>query len=48
MMMGAGCNLYSRLLNRPAAIPMVPGMMLLVPGSLGFGSLTVKSEVRLA
>jgi len=39
MLMGAGCNLYSRRLNRPAAIPMVPGMMLLVPGSLGFGSL---------
>jgi uncharacterized membrane protein YjjP (DUF1212 family) len=39
MIMAAGCNLYSRLLNRPAAIPIVPGMMLLVPGSLGYGSL---------
>ena len=39
ILMGAGCNFYSRLLNRPAAIPMVPGLMLLVPGSLGFGSL---------
>ncbi len=39
MLMAAGCNLYSRLLNRPTAIPLVPGMMLLVPGSLGYGSL---------
>jgi len=39
MVMGAGSNLYSRVFNRPAAIPMVPGMMLLVPGSIGFGSL---------
>ena len=39
MLMGAGSNLYSRVLNRPAAIPMVPGMMLLVPGTLAFGTL---------
>jgi uncharacterized membrane protein YjjP (DUF1212 family) len=32
-------NLYNRLTQRPAAIPIVPGLLLLVPGSLGFQSL---------
>ncbi|MCK6558609.1 threonine/serine exporter family protein [candidate division KSB1 bacterium] len=36
---GAAGNLYSRWLNQPAAITMVPALMMLVPGSLGFGSL---------
>jgi uncharacterized membrane protein YjjP (DUF1212 family) len=31
-------NLYSRAFNRPAAIPIVPALLLLVPGSLGFQS----------
>lgn len=39
ILLGAGGNLYSRWLQRPPAIPIVPGMMMLVPGSLGFGSL---------
>ncbi len=39
ILMGAGSNLYSRWRNRPPAISMVPGMMMLVPGSIGFGSL---------
>jgi uncharacterized membrane protein YjjP (DUF1212 family) len=39
IVMGSGSNLYSRLMNRPSAIPMVPGLMMLVPGSIGFGSL---------
>jgi uncharacterized membrane protein YjjB (DUF3815 family) len=33
-------NLYSRALNRPSAIPIVPALLLLVPGSLGFQSLS--------
>jgi uncharacterized membrane protein YjjP (DUF1212 family) len=33
-------NLYSRYASRPAAIPIVPGLLLLVPGSLGFQSLS--------
>ncbi|HVG39186.1 MAG TPA: threonine/serine exporter family protein [Pyrinomonadaceae bacterium] len=37
-LVGAGSNLYARLLRRPAAIPLVPGILLLVPGSVGFGS----------
>jgi uncharacterized membrane protein YjjP (DUF1212 family) len=36
---GASGNLYARWLDRPAAIPMVPAIMLLVPGSLGLSSL---------
>jgi uncharacterized membrane protein YjjB (DUF3815 family) len=36
----AGSTLYARTFNRPAAVPLVPGIMLLVPGSIGFGSLS--------
>jgi uncharacterized membrane protein YjjP (DUF1212 family) len=36
---GATSNLYARLLDQPAAVPMLPGIMLLVPGSLGFRSI---------
>lgn len=38
IVVGAGSNLYARVMNRPAAVPLVPGIMLLVPGSVGFGS----------
>lgn len=31
-------NLYARRARRPAAVPVVPGLMFLVPGSLGFRS----------
>ncbi len=33
-------NVYSRLWHRPASIPIVPGLLLLVPGSLGFASVS--------
>jgi uncharacterized membrane protein YjjB (DUF3815 family) len=39
ILMGAGSNLYSRWLQRPSAITTVPGLIMLVPGSIGFGSL---------
>lgn len=44
-LLGALCvgvlgNLYARLRNRPASLVHMPGIMLLVPGSLGFGGLT--------
>jgi uncharacterized membrane protein YjjP (DUF1212 family) len=39
ILIGAWSNLYSRISKQPAAITLVPGMMLLVPGSIGFGSL---------
>lgn len=32
------CNLYAWVTRLPAVVPMVPGIMLLVPGSLGFRS----------
>ena len=38
-LVGALGNLYSRIADRPAAIPTMPGVMLLVPGSIGFRSL---------
>lgn len=33
-------NLRARLLDRPAAVTLVPGVLLLVPGSVGFRSVT--------
>lgn len=38
-LLGASANLYARIRRRPAAIPLVPSLMLLVPGSIGFRSL---------
>jgi uncharacterized membrane protein YjjB (DUF3815 family) len=40
LLVGAGSNLYARIFDRPAAVPQVPGIILLVPGSIGFGSLS--------
>ncbi|MDZ7416395.1 MAG: threonine/serine exporter family protein [candidate division KSB1 bacterium] len=39
ILIGAAGNLLSRWLQQPAAITVVPALMMLVPGSLGFGSL---------
>jgi uncharacterized membrane protein YjjP (DUF1212 family) len=39
-LVGIGSNIFSRAMNRPAAIPLVPGMLLLVPGSVGFTSIS--------
>jgi len=36
---GIGSNWYARLTNRPAQITLVPGLLLLVPGSVGLRSL---------
>jgi uncharacterized membrane protein YjjB (DUF3815 family) len=38
--LGVVANAFSRWRNRPAAVLMVPGILLLVPGSLGLRSLT--------
>jgi uncharacterized membrane protein YjjP (DUF1212 family) len=38
-LLGTLANLYARVRRRPAAIPLVPSLMLLVPGSVGFRSL---------
>jgi uncharacterized membrane protein YjjB (DUF3815 family) len=37
-------NLYARLEDRPAIIPLTPGILMLVPGSLGYRSLTAFLE----
>ncbi len=38
--LGIGGNLFARFLRRPAAVLLLPGLILLVPGSIGFGSLS--------
>jgi uncharacterized membrane protein YjjP (DUF1212 family) len=37
---GMAGNIYARIADRPAVIPMLPGLLLLVPGSLGVRSLS--------
>lgn len=37
---GFGSNLYARLRDRPAMVSQTPGIIVLVPGSLGYRSLT--------
>jgi uncharacterized membrane protein YjjP (DUF1212 family) len=37
---GMGSRWYSRITNRPSSITLVPGLLLLVPGSIGLRSLT--------
>lgn len=39
LVLGMASNVLARARNRPAVVTIVPGMMLLVPGSLGFRSL---------
>ncbi|GAB5405342.1 MAG: threonine/serine exporter family protein [Aureliella sp.] len=36
---GASSNVYARARNRPALVPLTPGIIVLVPGSVGFRSL---------
>jgi uncharacterized membrane protein YjjP (DUF1212 family) len=36
---GCGSNLYARMRDRPAMVPLTPGMIILVPGTLGYRSL---------
>lgn len=44
LVVGLAGNLFARLLRRPAAILHVPGLLLLVPGSVGFRSLAALLE----
>lgn len=39
LVVGCGSNLYARLRDRPALVPLTPGIIVLVPGSLGYRSL---------
>lgn len=38
--LGVAANLFARHVRRPAAVVLTPGLILLVPGSIGFGSLS--------
>lgn len=38
--LGIGGNLFARLTGRPSSVPIVPGLIILVPGSIGFTSLS--------
>jgi len=40
LVVGVIANLYARIANRPAIVPLTPGILMLVPGSLGYRSLT--------
>lgn len=44
LVVGCGSNIYARLLNRPAMVPQTPALMILVPGSVGYKSLTAMVE----
>ncbi len=44
LVVGACANLYARRFNRPGAVVRVPGIILLVPGSVGFRSLSFALE----
>ncbi len=39
LLVGIGSNIYARLQDRPALVPFTPGIIVLVPGSLGYRSL---------
>ena len=38
---GVASNVYARTLGRPAAVTLVPALLLLVPGSVGFRGLAL-------
>ena len=44
LVVGCGSNAYARLRNRPAMIPQTPGLLILVPGAVGYSSLTALIE----
>ena len=44
---GVASNWYARLLDRPAIITEVPGIMLLVPGSVGFSGLAALMDEKI-
>lgn len=44
LIVGCISNIYARLLNRPAMVPQTPGLLILVPGAIGYKSLTAMLE----
>ncbi len=39
-LLGLGSNVFSRITRRPSAIVLIPGMIMLVPGGMGFRGLS--------
>jgi uncharacterized membrane protein YjjB (DUF3815 family) len=48
LVVGGASNLFARVKNRPAALVRVPGILLLVPGSIGFRSVFLVFEGQVA
>jgi uncharacterized membrane protein YjjB (DUF3815 family) len=44
LLLGATANLYARYARRPGAVIREPGILLLVPGSVGFRSMSFMLE----
>jgi uncharacterized membrane protein YjjP (DUF1212 family) len=44
LVIGAFSNLYARLRDRPAMVPQIPAILILVPGSIGFRSVAAFLE----
>ena len=41
---GLFSNLYARIAGRPATVPLLPGLLVLVPGSIGYRALTAFAD----
>ena len=48
IVVGAGSNIFARVYNRPAMIPLLPGIIFLVPGSVGFKGINLIFETNYA
>jgi uncharacterized membrane protein YjjB (DUF3815 family) len=46
LVLGVASNLYARIANRPSLIPWVPGLLLLVPGSIGLRGLALLNDAN--
>lgn len=46
VVVGAGSNIFARVFNRPAMIPLLPGIIFLVPGSIGFRGMNLIFQTK--
>ncbi|MCS7003297.1 MAG: threonine/serine exporter family protein, partial [Dehalococcoidia bacterium] len=44
LVVGLASNLFARVLRQPEAIPLIPGITILVPGVVGYRSVTALLE----